>query len=167
MQTQIRTASERDLSSLNRDVKAAIGRTFEQELADQADGIHSLFLALDPKGAVLGSGFIHWAGPRDQQALALFPDAPEIFRLDVVARYRGQGIGTQLVSAMENSARGRRYSLVSLGVAHDNPRACRLYRQMGYEDTALSEYYDEYRYPAEDGSIRIARDLCRYLVKSL
>ena len=42
-----------------------------------------------------------------------------------------------------------------------------LYQTLGYQDTALTEYFDEYEYPLEDGGFGLARDLCRYLVKAL
>ena len=162
-----RAAVEDDLEVLKRDVKAAVDRSFELELADQADDVHSIFIALDAQGAVLGSGFIHWRGPRDPAALALFPDAPEIFRVEVRQAHRSRGIGGRLIQAMEACVRVRGYRQVGLGVAHANPDAYRLYRKLGYLDTQLSEYYDEYQYPVAGGGYATARDLCRYLAKSL
>ena len=99
--------------------------------------------------------------------MRLFPQAPEIFRLEVVEPRRSQGIGRRLIGAMEEAARARSFEQTSLGVGHENSRAHELYQALHYEDTAITEYWDEYQYPLPDGGIGVARDLCRYLVKQL
>lgn len=161
-----RTAESGDLPILKRDVKAAFQRSFELELKEQASGLQSVFLALDGDQAV-GWGFIHWPGPRELTIRERYPDAPELFRLEVREELRSQGIGGQLMSAMESKVMAESKRQISLGVAHDNPKAYRLYQRLGYQDTEFNEYYDEYQYPMQDGGVGTARDLCRYLVKSL
>lgn len=161
---EYREADQADLILMKRDVKPSSGRTFEDELADQAAGTQSCFLALSENRA-LGWGFIRWLGPRDVEAARLFPDSPEIYRLEVLAEHRSAGIGRRLIAAMEASAANRGYQSVSLGVDHANTRAYALYRAIGYVDTALTEYFDEYDYPLPGGGTATARDLCRYLVK--
>ena len=151
---------------MNRDVKASWGKSFEEDLAEQDSGLHSCFIAI--LGAkVIGCGFIRWAGPRDEAAIRLFPDSPEIYRLDVRQEFRSKGIGTKLIEAMESSASVKGFQSVSLGVDYDNPRAYKLYKRLGFEDTELTEYYDEYIYPISEGKTATARDLCRYLVKQI
>lgn len=163
---ETRQARETDLELLERDVKPAARRTPRMELEEQAQGEHSLFICLDD-GEILGWGFIRWLGPRDPNAMRLFPDAPEIYRLEVRRTHRSLGIGRSLVSAMESQAASRGFRKVSLGVGHENPRAHSLYRELGFEDTELEEYFDEYEYPLEGGGFGIARDLCRYMIKRL
>lgn len=160
----IRQAERLDLDLIVRHVKPAIGRTFEQDLDEQDRGDHTLFLAFADQ-TITGWGFIRWLGPRDPEAARLFPDAPEIYRLEVSELLRSTGIGRALITAMEHAAAARGYPQVSLGVGHDNPRAYALYQALGYENTALDAYYDEYEYPLDSGAIATARDLCRYLVK--
>lgn len=136
------------------------------ELEEQARGKHSLFICADD-GEILGSGFIRWFGPRDPEAMRLFPNAPEIYRLEVRETHRSLGIGRSLIAEMEAEATVRGFREVSLGVGHENPRALSLYRELGFEDTELEEYFDEYEYPLEDGGLGVARDLCRYMIKRL
>jgi len=162
----VRLAGEADLPALERDVRPSFGRTHGDELADQAKGIHDWFIAVSPDG-VLGSGFVRWAGPRDAEAARRFPDAPEIYRLDVAEAARSRGIGTALIAAMEAAASARGICSISLGVGHGNLGALRLYERLGFARTSLDEYIDEYRYETADGRVATARDLCRYLVKLL
>lgn len=162
----IRQAQQKDLKLIERDLKPAVGRSFELELEEQAQGVHSLYISLDG-GEILGSAFIRWQGPRDPAAMRLFPDAPEIYRLEVRADQRSSGIGRELIEKMESAAASRGYGEVSLGVGHENPRAYSLYKRLGFEDTELDEYVDEYEYPLNDGQLGVARDVCRYLVKRI
>ena len=144
---------ESDVALLEDQGKPAVGRSFADEYADQCRGEQSIYLATDG-GRLLGSGFIRWLGPRDADAHDLFPLAPEIFRLEVVETRRSQGIGTRLLDALCAAATAQGFPAVSLGVAHANPRAHALYRRLGFEETPLTEYYDEYQYPLEDGGGR-------------
>ena len=162
----IRQAERSDLPLLEQFLKPAVGRTSQQEFDEQDSGDHSLFIAVD-EDELLGWSFIRWLGPRDAEAMRLFPNAPEIYRLEVREPYRSTGLGRLLIGAMEAQAAADGYPAVSLGVGHENPRAYALYQVLGYEDTALTEYYDEYQYPLEGGGFGLARDLCRYLVKRL
>lgn len=155
-----------NLPLLESEGKAAAERSFADEYADQRRGEHSIFIATED-GRLIGSGFIRWLGPRDSDARALCPDAPEIFRLEVIREYQSRGVGTRLIEALSEAAQEKGFDAVSLGVAHDNPRAYTLYQRLGFLDTDLVEYYDEYRYPLEEGGWGVARDLCRYLVKPL
>ena len=68
---------------------------------------------------------------------------------------------------MVSQAASKGFKEVSLGVGYENPKAYSLYRELGFEDTELEEYFDEYQYPLEGGGLGVARDLCRYLVKRL
>ena len=162
----IRQAVVTDLQRLKRDAKAAVGRSFELELEEQANGIHSLFIAGEDDD-IVGWGFIRWHGPRDPDAKRRFPGAPELYRLEVREALRSCGIGQALIADMASAAADRGFAQVSLGVAHANPRAYALYKRLGFEDTALDQYIDEYRYPLDGGGFGVARDVCRFMVKRL
>jgi ribosomal protein S18 acetylase RimI-like enzyme len=166
MKTVIRIATHSDIPLMERDVKGSWGKPFEDDLKEQDAGIHSCFISvLDD--CIVGSGFIRWHGPRDPEAFHLFPESPEIYRLAVLEEFQARGNGQALIAAMEDKARQKGFRSVSLGVGHENVRANNLYKRLGYQDTELVEYWDEYDYPTPDGKTATARDLCRYLVKSL
>jgi ribosomal protein S18 acetylase RimI-like enzyme len=52
--------------------------------------------------------------------------------------HRGQGIGSQLMDALENVARAERFSQLSLSVDTDNP-ARRLYDRLGYVELTVDD----------------------------
>ena len=53
--------------------------------------------------------------------------------LAVLPAYRGQGVGTRLITALEAWATGQGLSMVRLEVVDTNPRAEKLYRRIGFE----------------------------------
>ncbi|WP_018665008.1 GNAT family N-acetyltransferase [Heyndrickxia acidiproducens] len=66
--------------------------------------------------------------------------------------YQDRGIGRQLIAAAEKQARKRKYFSISLNVAKNNPRAKKLYFNLGY---------------VKKKEMKISGDLYDYLVKSL
>ncbi len=60
-------------------------------------------------------------------------DEAHIDGVAVVPDYRGRGIGTGLIAAMETWAAGHGLVMVTLEVVDTNPRAERLYRHLGFE----------------------------------
>lgn len=78
-----------------------------------------LFVACD--GAIAGNG-----------QLLIYPNGAEIANLGVVAAWRGQGVGTRLIHALELEAAALDVTAVELSVAQDNGRAAQLYARLGY-----------------------------------
>jgi GNAT superfamily N-acetyltransferase len=126
MTVQIREASAQDAQSLA-ELLRDIGwfETFKSEpiaVAGQrvrlhierclADDSHSIFIAEEPNGTILGYGSVHWLP-------YLFLPGPEglISELFVREAARGQGIGRELLRKIEAEARARgcaRLSLINL-----------------------------------------------------
>lgn len=66
---------------------------------------------------------------------------PEV-ALAVEERYKGQGLGTQLLRAAEDLAREKGATQISLSVAEENPRARRLYLHVGYQPVSNHHAHD-------------------------
>ncbi len=64
--------------------------------------------------------------------LTLWPRAAEISDLVVAEAWRGQGIGSALITRLIQAAREMAVDKVEIGVALHNYRALRLYRQLGF-----------------------------------
>ena len=66
--------------------------------------------------------------------LTLWPRAAEISDLVVNAQYRGQGIGSAIITYLTETARDLQVRTLEIGVALSNPRALALYRRLGFTD---------------------------------
>ena len=73
-------------------------------------------------------------------------ETPEL-AVAVWAGHRGEGIGTRLMTALEEAARDAGVSQISLSVDADNP-ARKLYERLGYETLTV-----------EDGDVRMLKKL--------
>jgi ribosomal protein S18 acetylase RimI-like enzyme len=60
--------------------------------------------------------------------------AGEILMLAVHEAMQGMGVGTALIAGLEQRVRDRGLGTARLGVEHDNLRAARLYRRLGYRE---------------------------------
>jgi|YNPNPStandDraft_1061719.scaffolds.fasta_scaffold26455_4 ribosomal-protein-alanine N-acetyltransferase len=58
----------------------------------------------------------------------------EISDLIVGESWRGQGVGTAIITCLIEMARSQRFLEVEIGVAESNPRALRLYRRLGFRE---------------------------------
>lgn len=63
------------------------------------------------------------------------PGCGELWMLSVLDAWQSTGVGTVLITALEDRIAGRGLHTATLGVEHDNPRAAALYRRLGYRDT--------------------------------
>ena len=145
-------------------IHKAYGRNFEDELTDQKAGMHSLYMGFN-KEELIATGFIRWCGPRPVEAFALFPDVPEIFRLGVNPKFQSCGIGTSLLRLLEAEADSRGDDSVGIGVSHTNDRARKLYCRLGYANTIVLNYIDQYQYRNGDSQVVTARDPCSFMLK--
>jgi ribosomal-protein-alanine N-acetyltransferase len=67
-----------------------------------------------------------------------------LYSIAVSPQATGHGIGSKLLSAVEDVARGRGSSRLHLEVRADNPKAIRLYEQAGYRRVGQRrDYYED------------------------
>lgn len=160
----IRACTEDDLAAL-RFHWPTTGRVHEDHHAQQATGLVAYLVAWRDD-APLGSGLVQWGGCMGPNAREAFPEAVEFNHLQVRSEFRGQGVGTYLISTAEALVwrRGRRQ--VGVGVADDNPEAERLYVRLGYRPTGIVDVC-EYDWVTDEGQPQHARELNRLLMKRL
>lgn len=66
-----------------------------------------------------------------------YADAGTLWMLSVHDRWQSLGLGTILITALEERTRRHGLHTARLGVEHDNARAAALYRRMGYRETGM------------------------------
>ncbi|BFI97548.1 MAG: hypothetical protein RSP_30580 [Rhodanobacter sp.] len=80
-------------------------------------------------------------------AVVFFRKRSKVARLYSIATHhaaRGQGVGTELLDAVERLAQRRRCRALRLEVRADNAGAIRLYERLGYRRlAALAKYYED------------------------
>ena len=125
----------------------AYGR-FEMKVYLRADGSHCLIA--EAAGQI--AGFI---------LAELAPDEGHIITLDVLEKYRRQGIGSLLLAAAEKEAVSRGGTRMVLETATTNKAAIALWRKHGYRQLATIESYygpgrDAFRMSKDLGAVRDA-----------
>ena len=101
-----------------------------------------------------GWALIQWDGK------ATAPDCPDLFDLYVHPAWRGQGIGTKLLTACEQVALARGHTRLGLAVNPDqNPRAYVLYQRLGYSPISPHKYIDGVYNGVEDWVIDLEKRL--------
>lgn len=93
------------------------------------------------------------------------PEVGTLWQLVVHPALRSRGLGTILVQACETAVVQRRLARAELGVEHDNPRAHRWYRRLGYVDAG--ERTEEWDAEMPDGSTVRHRTVCTVMRKDL
>jgi GNAT superfamily N-acetyltransferase len=117
-----------------------------------------LYLVAWENGTAVGHGLLRWRGRLG------YPQVEDLF---VAPSRRDEGIGTQLLAAVETEARRRGFDRVGLGVAVDNERARRLYSRRGYAAAEAEPYLVTYPAYGDDGIQRVVNELTIFLLKEL
>lgn len=101
------------------------------------------FVAYDQFGIPAGAVWLSWGDDTSRGYGHVEEGIPEL-AIGVEGRYRGQGVGTLLLGAAIELARELGAPGISLSVSKHNPRAHKLYREVGFEDLhydAPTEHY--------------------------
>ncbi|GAA0944673.1 GNAT family N-acetyltransferase [Nonomuraea longicatena] len=160
---QISQAATDDLPAL----VDALGqeRYFTAHLARQRDG-HGVLLVAWWAGVPVGDVYLWLGSAEEAEVRARLPGVPLLTHLEVVGRHRNKRIGTQLVAAAERRLRALGHTRVALGVDLDNPRVCRLYKRLGFEEWGYPPVRTT-RVDYRAGRAVRTADVCRILVKDL
>jgi GNAT superfamily N-acetyltransferase len=162
---RIRRIAESDLGALDACFRSEFDRTHRDDLLDQQRERISFYVAF-VSGEPVAHGLVRWLGPRDPATATLYPDTPEIYRLNVMQTHRARGIGTQLVGACEQEARQREFRSLGLAVDDTNPRARALYLRLGYAPSKMMHSVDRYCYRLPNGEIQWVEEPGAFLVKA-
>jgi GNAT superfamily N-acetyltransferase len=128
---EIRPGSAADLAAL----VAVLGQRhfFTDRLARQQRGGGVLLVAwLDGRPA--GDVFLECEPADEPEVRRYLLGVPRLVHLEVLGPLQGRGIGTALIRAGEDTARGLGHEQLALGVGLDNPDARRLYARVGCVD---------------------------------
>jgi len=108
-------------------------------------------------GQPVGHGLLKWGGSEDETvAKQLCFTCPDIEDLFVLAEFRSQGIGSQLLHFAERLSIERGYTHIGLSVETEtNEPARRLYESLGYQDAHFGEYTEHGEYLDEQGNATV------------
>ncbi|MCE5209650.1 MAG: GNAT family N-acetyltransferase [Chloroflexi bacterium] len=130
----IRTLVKRDLKALEWDGEFA---HFRHLYADSYErmlrGQNLMWVAELPGTGIIGQVFIQLNC--SQPELADGHTRAYFFSFRVQPAFRNLGLGTLIIKTVENDLRQRGYSILTLNVAKDNPRARKLYERHGFKVT--------------------------------
>ena len=91
------------------------------------------FLAFDGSTPV-GYVYLRFEEAEEPELRDLLPGTPLIQRLRVLPEHRLQGIGRELVAAVEETARRKHRHRIALGVDVHRPRPIGFYEKIGYQE---------------------------------
>ena len=143
------------------------GREYAKRLAYQARGLAVQLVAWGA-GEPVGRGMLVRPGHPEWSVSAWREACPELRDVEVADAWRGRGIGTALVEALVEEARGVGADRVGLmvGIEETFGTAQRLYERLGFTQ-AHGPFVTSTRLEGEEGSWFAVAGVCVYLVKSL
>jgi GNAT superfamily N-acetyltransferase len=95
------------------------------------------------------------------------PGVPGLDHLEVLGPLWGQGIGTALIRAAEDTARQLGHERIALGVGLGNPKARRLYERLGDVDWGHGTVEGTWVEHPDDGPPVTLSEVCDMLIKRL
>lgn len=130
-EVEIRAAREEDLRAMEWEGEFIHFRQLYQNAYRQVQrNISLIWLAMLPNDKLIGQVFIQLNSDRPEMANG--KDRAYLYGFRIRPAYRGQGLGTRIMSFVEDDLRWRSFTRLTLNVAMDNPRARSLYTRLGF-----------------------------------
>ena len=127
-QVSLRTVRQSDLLGLEWDGEYThFRRMYRQVFTDSLKGRAVMWVAELPPVGLIGQVFIHLHSARIELANGV--TRAYLYGFRVKPAYRDHGLGTTILRIVEDDLVKRRFSLVTLNVAKDNPDARRFYER--------------------------------------
>lgn len=156
----LRAATQHDLPKLEWYGQYAHFRhLFRRAFREQQLGRRSILVA-DCNQFPIGCLFVQFARADDGPIKRAY-----LYSFRVMEMFRGQGIGTRLLSYAETIIGQRSHTWALISVAKDNPAARRLYERLGYRVYAEDE--GRWHYVDHRGNLRYVHEPCWMLQKPI
>ncbi len=134
-QVQIRHATFEDLPSMEWNGEYTHFRRLYQEIYDSAQSGEAILWVADlPGQSVIGQLFVQLSSLRSELADGKIKAYIYGFRIQAV--YRGKGLGSHMLAAVENDLVQRGFQKAVLNVSRENLSARQLYERKGYRIVA-------------------------------
>lgn len=144
MNIVIRPAIETDIEQLEWFGEFSHFRNLIQRAYDEQLAGNRLVLVADLNGFPIGQLFIQYE--THNHRIADGYNRAYFYSFRVFQLFRGQGIGTSMLTYAQQLIYNMRYRYATIAVAKDNPDALRLYQRLGYkiigEDSGNWTYVD-------------------------
>ena len=155
----IRIVREGDVESLVKALGPEISAAQVRQRFEESQLGYRAMLVAELGGRVVGT--VSLGGSRFQR-----PGSLRMFALDVGAGFRGRGIGTALIRAVEAVALEKGLDEVNLEVSAENGDAIRLYQRLGLHQLP-KRVTDRWEYVRDDGSTTTVEEQSWIMVKKV
>ena len=159
LRLRIRPAERRDMGALTAALAPQVDAAQLRQRFEQCRDGYRKILVAELDGRPVGT--VSMGGHGFQR-----PDSLRLFALDVGEAFRGRGVGTALVYAVEAAAADRTLNEVNLEVALENEDAVRLYERLGYQRLG-EQVMDRWEQHLDDGGSRLVEEPSWVMIKSL
>lgn len=159
----IRPARRSDLVALSR---VGDRRYYADRLARQEQDLGVLLTAWC-SGRPVGDVYLWLQEAEEELISAWLPEVPLLTHLGVRKKERNQGIGSALISAVENEVVALGRPRLALAVRTDNTNAARLYDRLGYRNWDHGVVVCHAERTLASGRVVLEPEKCDVLVKNL
>jgi ribosomal protein S18 acetylase RimI-like enzyme len=150
-----RLLTQADLNALEWDGEFAHFRKLYAEIYESMSKGNALMwgIFLDREG-LIGQCFIQLSSSRPE--LADGKRRAYLYGFRIRPPYRNRGVGTRFLNTVENDLTERGFSIITLNVGRDNPKARRLYERRGY--CIVGEEPGQWSFRDQFGELRQVHD---------